>query len=72
MPAPPDYLRILTDARDSNPDGPDAMLARARGDRARKLRIRRPRWLTAPTQPAEDGSSTPILRDYPWRSSDRA
>jgi hypothetical protein len=70
MPAPPDVVRILADAHVPSLD-PDARAARARVDR-RGLRLRRPRWLRAPRAGVTGGGTLPVLRDYPWRSSDGA
>jgi hypothetical protein len=70
MPVPPDVVRILTEARDTPPD-PDLRAAHTRV-RRRTLGLRLPRWLATPRPGPSDGDPLPVLRDYPWRSTDRA
>jgi hypothetical protein len=72
MPAPLDYPRIIADARARSNREPDARRPRAQRARIRRPRLRIPGWLAEPWRASGDGLALPALRDYPWRSSERA
>lgn len=71
MPAPLDYPRIIAEADTHAPTDPDTRELRARGT-GRHRWFRLPGWLTGSRRAPTDGMSLPVLRDYPWRSSDGA
>jgi hypothetical protein len=71
MPAMLDHLKLISDAREVLPDDPDEHLARAHRPSLRsRLVARLGSWLAVGSR--EDDVTTPVLRDYPWRSGDRS
>jgi hypothetical protein len=72
MRAPLDIPDILADAMTQKAGDPDEHRARARWARGTRRRFRLPGWLTEVRRISGDGPSLPVLRDYPWRSSNGA